>query len=166
MSLDTIRLSKKERQILFSKNLIEVRQEEGLNGVSAQINIKSLGENQQRILFLVKNSQNSFLPDEEMDLLSNMLLACKLSMADIALVNTFNSSLNYQILNKHFQPGKVLLFGINTSELNLPFEIPHFQIQQFHAQLYTTSPPLKEYLNNKTLKKDLWSCLQKLFILK
>lgn len=166
MSLDNIQLSKKERQLIFTKNLVEIRQERGPNPVSKANETKSLGGNQQQVLFLVKDSQNKFLPDDEMNLLSNLILACKLSMADIALVNIYDSSFNYMDLNKHFQPKKILIFGIHTSELELPFAIPFFQLQKFHEQLYMTSPPLKDYLNNKNLKKDLWTCLQKLFLLK
>lgn len=166
MSLDNIQLSKKERQLLFTKNLIDTTPNKVLHTVSREFEIKSLGENQQHILFLVKDSQNIFLPDDEMNLLSNLILACKLSMADIALVNTYNTSFNYMDLNNHFQPKKILIFGIQTSELELPFAIPFFQLQQFHQQLYMTSPSLKDYLNNKNLKKDLWICLQKLFLLK
>lgn len=166
MSLDNIQLSKKERQLIFTKNLVEIRQERGPNPVSEANETKSLGGNQQQVLFLVKDSQNKFLPDDEMNLLSNLILACKLSMADIALVNIYDSSFNYMDLNKHFQPKKILIFGIHTSELELPFAIPFFQLQKFHEQLYMTSPSLKDYLNNKNLKKDLWTCLQKLFLLK
>ncbi|HEY5368901.1 MAG TPA: hypothetical protein VIJ75_07910 [Hanamia sp.] len=166
MSLDNIRLSKKERQLFFAKNLIETTQSNHLNEISKEIEIKNLGENLQQILFLVTNSENQFLPDEEMNLLSNLILACKLSMADIALVNTYNTSFNYTELDHHFHPKKILMFGIPTSELGLPFTIPFFQIQQFREQLYVTSPPLKDYLNNKNLKKDLWECLQKLFLFK
>lgn len=166
MSLDNIQLSKKERQLLFTKNLVDTAQDKGLNKVLEGFEIKSLGENQQHILFLVKDSQNIFLPDDEMNLLSNLILACKLSMADIALVNTYNTSFNYMDLDNHFQPKKILMFGVQTSELKLPFTIPFFQLQQFHEQLYMISPSLKDYLNNKNLKKDLWTCLQKLFLLK
>jgi hypothetical protein len=166
MSLDNIQISKKERQLLFSRNLVEITKDSVVKKTSKEIIIESLGENQQQVLFLVKDSQNKFLPDDEMNLLSNLILACKLSMADIALVNTFDTTYNYSELNHLFQPKRILMFGINTSELELPFTIPFFQIQKFHEQLYMTSPPLKDYINNINLKKDLWICLQKLFLLK
>ena len=166
MSLDNIQLSKKECQILFAKNLVDSTQDVVLESVTKEIKINSLGGNQRNILFLVKDSQNKFLPDNEMDLLSNLITACKLSMADIALVNYFNSSLNYHQLTGHFQPTKILMFGITTSELELPFSIPFFQIQQFQQQSYITAPSLTDFLKNKDLKKQLWTSLQKLFLLK
>lgn len=101
-----------------------------------------------------------------MDLLSNLITACKLSMEDIALVNHFNATFNYHQLTDHFQSKKILMFGATTSELGLPFSIPFFQIQQFQQQLYITAPPLTDFLKNKDLKKHLWTCLQKLFLLK
>lgn len=166
MSLDNIQLSKKECQILFAKNLIEKTQDAVTDTVSKEIKINSLGGNQKQILFLVNDSQNKFLPDNEMDLLSNLITACKLSMEDIALVNHYNTFVNYHQLTENFQSKKILMFGITTSDLELPFSIPFFQIQPFQQQLYMTAPPLNDFLNNKNLKKDLWISLQKLFLLK
>ena len=166
MSLDNIQLSKKERRILFTKNLVSDVQSTVPDTVTKEIRINSLGGNQKNILFIIKESQNKFLPDNEMDLLSNLIMACKLSMADIALVNYFNTSFNYHQLTENFQSKKILMFGIHTSDLELPFSIPFFQIQQFQQQSYLTSPPLTNFLNNKDLKKQLWVCLQKLFLLK
>lgn len=166
MSLDNIQLSKKECQILFAKNLIEKTQDVVTDAVSKEIKINSLGGNQKQILFLVNDSQNKFLPDNEMDLLSNLISACKLSMEDIALVNHYNTFVNYHQLTENFQSKKILMFGITTSDLELPFSIPFFQIQPFQQQLYMTAPPLNDFLNNKNLKKDLWISLQKLFLLK
>jgi hypothetical protein len=57
----------------------------------------------------------------------------------------------------------MLLFGVDTSDLELPFTIPFFQIQNFNSQEYLTAPALKDLLENKNLKKDLWKSLQKLF---
>jgi|SRR6185437_577815 len=164
MSLDTIRLSENARRILFQKSLVEVAPAAESGGREIQNKIKSLGGNKKNILFLVTDSQNKFLPDEQMDLLSNLISACKLTMADIALVNCYDCSFNYLRLLEHFQSKKILMFGIDTSALQLPFTIPYFQIQPFQEQLYITAPPLGQFSNNKDLKKELWTCLQKLFL--
>ncbi|MEO6838988.1 MAG: hypothetical protein ABI261_01000 [Ginsengibacter sp.] len=166
MSLDNIQLSNNERRMLYAKNLVGTNKKVEGQKVSNEIKINSLGENQRNILFLVTDAENKFLPDNEMDMLSNLITACKLSMADIALVNCFNTSLNYRQLTAHFQPTKILMFGISTSDLELPFSIPFFQIQQFQEQLYVTAPPLTNFLKNKDLKMQLWTSLQKLFLLK
>lgn len=164
MSLNDIQLSKNTRRILFTKNLTDVSSSVKSGNESAANKINSLGGNEKNILFLVNDPENKFLGDEEMNLLSNLITACKLTMADIALVNSVNTKISYQQLLNHFQPKKLLLFGIETSELELPFTIPHFQIQPFQEQLYLTSPPLNQLLSNTDLKKELWIRLQKLFL--
>ena len=164
MSLDDIQLSENTRRIFFTKNLVETSPSIQLNNDCDVHKIVSLGGNEKNILFLVKDSENKFLGDEEMNLLSNLITACKLTMADIALVNVTNDTMNYQQLSDQFQSKKVLIFGIKTSELELPFAIPDFQIQAFQEQLYLTAPPFKQFLTNKDLKKELWICLQKLFL--
>ncbi|HEY5390715.1 MAG TPA: hypothetical protein VIJ57_01275, partial [Hanamia sp.] len=63
-----------------------------------------------------------------------------------------------------FGSKKLLLFGVSSTQLELPFSIPFFQVQSFNDQLYMTAPPLKNFLNNKDLKKELWTSLQKLFL--
>jgi hypothetical protein len=164
MSLDNIELSGQSCEILFRRNLIADSISEMTADSQEKSEIRSLGDNQKQILFLVNNTSSGFLPDEEMELLTNLIIACKLSMADIALVNFNSNKKNYQDFNDQFNPKKILIFGIETNELKLPFTIPYFQIQPFHQQFYLTAPPLNEFLNNKNLKKELWVCLQKLFL--
>lgn len=164
MSLDNIQLSDQSCSILFSHNLIEDSASNVATEFQNKIEINSLGENQKNVLFLVNNPDSKFLPDDEMELLTNLISACKLSMADIALVNFNSNKYNYAQFNEGFKPKKILIFGITASELELPFDIPHFQVQPFQQQSYLLAPLLKAFLDNKTLKKELWLCLQKLFL--
>ncbi len=164
MSLDNIQLSGQTCEILFKHNLIAATTSEIITDSLIKSEIRSLGDNQKQILFLVNNSASGFLPDEEMALLTNLITACNLSMADITLVNFHLNKKPYEDFNGQFKPKKILIFGIETSELRLPFAIPYFQIQPFHQQFYLSAPPLKEFVNNKNLKKELWVSLQKLFL--
>lgn len=158
MGLDNIQLTKETCINFYRKSLVNAG-----SVIEKKITIKSLGENQQNILFIVKDADHKFLADDEMTLLSNLIAACKLSMADISLVNYYSNQNDYQQFAEQFHPQKILLFGVTTEEVNLPFEIPFFQIQSYEKRLYMTSPLLKDFLNNTDLKKQLWSCLQKLF---
>jgi hypothetical protein len=127
--------------------------------------ISSLGGNQKKILFLVNNAETKFLDNDEMTLLTNLITACQLSMEDITLVNYCNSDkLNYKDLINYFQSEKILLFGISATEMDLPFIIPNFQIQSYDKKLFMAAPALSEFINNKDLKKNLWVCLQKIFL--
>lgn len=166
MSLDNIQLSQETCKNLFSRNLIELDNTPIDKEVQKLTPISSLGENQQQILFIVNEPEQRFLSDDEMTLLSNLIVACKLSMADIALVNFYHNHFDYHGFAKQFHPKKILLFGVTTEELSLPFAIPFFQIQPFQDQLYLTAPSLKTFLNNNDLKKELWTSLQKLFFKK
>jgi len=164
MSLDNIQISGQTCEILFKHNLIAGTTSEIIADSLIKSKIRSIGDNQKQILFLVNNSEAPFLPEEEMALLTNLITACKLSMADIALVNFNSNKKPYENFNEQFKPKKILIFGIETTELGLPFAIPYFQIQPFHQQFYLSAPSLKEFLNNKNLKMELWVCLQKLFL--
>ncbi|HXS55563.1 MAG TPA: hypothetical protein VN726_05530 [Hanamia sp.] len=163
MSLNNIQLTAETGRILFSKNLIETGDIIAGNETGSAIKISSLGENQKQILFLVNDSEHKFLADHEMELLTNLITACKLSMADIVLVNFHSNPFNYQQFDTLFTPKKILLFGVSTSEAALPFEIPFFQIQSYNSQQYLVAPALKDLAENKNLKKQLWISLQKLF---
>ena len=85
-------------------------------------------------------------------------------MADIALVNYYFNQCDYQQFNQQFTPKKTLIFGVKTTELQLPFDIPHFQVQPFQNQLYLTAPGFEKFLKNTDLKRQLWASLQKLFL--
>lgn len=164
MSLNNIQLISETCKTLFKSNLVQILETDGEEKQSVETKIECLGENGQRIFFLVNDDSSRFLGNEEMEMLIKLLSACKLTVADIALVNFHFNPLNYQMISENFESKKILLFGVSTTQLNLPFTIPFFQIQSFHNQLYVAAPQLKDFLNNKELKKELWACLQKLFL--
>jgi len=164
MSLNNIQLSDVTCQMLFEKNLVVKEGAIDDQRGSKDLKISSLGENQKNILFLVNEVDHPYLPDNEMEMLSNLIIACKLSMSDIALVNYHYNQYQYPKFNDYFKPKIILLFGVSTAAMDLPFTIPFFQIQNFQQQLFLTAPPLADFLKNKNLKKDLWVSLQKLFL--
>lgn len=164
MSLNDIQLSDITCQMLFEKNLVAKVEMAEQQPVSEKVTISSLGENKKNIVFLVNNVDHKHLPDNEMEMLSNLVIACELSMSDIALVNYHYNPYPYSQFNDYFEPKIILLFGISTAAIDLPFTIPFFQIQKFQQQLFLAAPPLADFLDNKNLKKDLWISLQKLFL--
>jgi hypothetical protein len=104
------------------------------------------------------------LSDEELPFLTNILSACKLSLADVAIVNIH--SLEEKEIEKTIEPLEpktVLLFGITPLTIDLPINFPQFQLQQFNKRTYLYSPGLQELANDKTLKLQLWNCLKNLF---
>ena len=164
MAIDNIHLSNFLCQNLYKNSLIGHTEAEKTPKILKKSKIQHLGLNNQHILFLVNNGDNKYLADDEMEMLTNLLTACKISVADIALVNFAHCpGITYEDLITELKSKKILTFGITTKELNLPFNVPDFQIQKFQNQIYLFNPTMEKILNDVHLKKSLWICLKNLF---
>jgi hypothetical protein len=164
MSIDHIPLPAFLFQNIFGKNLVDLKAGEHSNSLNEELKINFLGGNEKKIVFLFNDNQNKFLADVQMKFLYDLLTACALTMADIALVNYFhNKTMTYRELQAQLQPKKILVFGISANDLDLPFNIPFFQMQNFGEEVYVISPSIEEVQVNLELKKQLWACLQKIF---
>ena len=177
MSLDTIKLTSYLCESMFTKTLIskDVPPEKAETIPAStnpdksfeKANIKSLGKNSQQTVFLVNDKENLFLSDNDMKLLTDLLMACKLSMLDIALVNYFsNPGLNLDHLSRSFHAKKVLAFGVSGKELGVSFEAPFFEIKNMDDQIFMSSPSLATLRQDISLKKQLWASLKIIFQLK
>ena len=122
---------------------------------------KSLGQNARNILILVNTPGITFLPDEELAFLTQMLQACKLSLGDVALLNLAqHTQTGYQQILQQFNSKTVFLFGVSPGEWELPINFPAFQVQQFDSRKFLHSPGLGEMMNDKLLKTKLWASLK------
>ena len=141
MSLNNLSLTPQLIADLFSDSLIE-----NFRPSTIEQTVKFLGKNEKNILILVSEEEVAFLADNELNFLSTVLGACKLSVADIAIVNLYHvGSLNYRDFIKQLNAKKVLLFDVEAQTIDLPFNFPHFQIQQFDQCTYLSAPALKKY---------------------
>lgn len=126
-------------------------------------NTPSLGGNKKGVLILVKNDTAPFLPDSDLEFLSAILSACRLSIADVAIVNLHHYPQPYTALLEQFTARQVLLMGVTPQEVDLPFHFPHFQLQPFDSRTYLSAYPLRQMAQDRSLKMQLWSCLKQLF---
>lgn len=130
-------------------------------------NIKVLGKNERNILVLVNEKKYPFLPDDDLKFLSNILLACKLNLSDIGIINFAHFAVNFTICKEHFEAQKILLFGLTSAAIKLPFTVPDFQVQPYNECVILQSPPLStlnhETQESKILKSQLWISLKKIF---
>ncbi len=125
---------------------------------------KSLGNNQKNILVIVNNDEVVFLPDNELTFLTGILGACKLTLADVAIVNLATTpAIVYKELIAHFKSKIVLLFDVEPAAFGLPMSFPQYQIQPFAGNSFLFSPSLKNLENDKVEKSKLWVCLKRLF---
>jgi hypothetical protein len=166
MSIDKVQLPAFSHKSIFKNHLVNLR-EDVINEIpKEEPGIQFLGNNEKKIIFLVNDSKNKFLPDAQMKFLSGLLAACHLNMADIAIVNIYHKKITYNELIDQLPAEKILAFGISAVDLELPFNIPFFQAQNFQQKIYMTGPRIEEIQNNIDLKKLLWGCLQKIFNIK
>ena len=125
---------------------------------------KSLGDNRKNILIVVNSSDAVHIPDNELNFLTGVLSACKLNMADVAIVNRNNHpEASYKELTSYFKSKIVFLFDIEPATFGLPMSFPHYQIQAFAGNSFLFSPSLKELENDKVEKSKLWVSLKRLF---
>jgi DNA polymerase III psi subunit len=164
MSLNDIQLGSFLVQQMYKKTLIDVGNVKDIPASSSPESISVLGKNEKSILIIINEKDTAFLDDKDLNLLIGILSACKLSMADIALINFHqNQQLRYAQVIEKFSPKLILLFGTTPAQLEFPLNFPDFQLQQYNHQAYLSSPALKVLAADKEQKKELWLCLQRHF---
>jgi hypothetical protein len=178
MKLNTLKLPHSVISALYGKNLVTIENDDLKTDVPAKksttikydapsVNepqIEFLGENKKNILILVNYENIRYLPDEELAFLTNMLTACKLNIADVAIINLNKiADPSYKELFGKLGGNIILLFGADPSLLNLPMSFPLFQVQPFNNYTFLFTPSLSDISNDKILKSKLWVCLRRIF---
>jgi len=166
MSLNNIQLPAIAIADLYHFTLIDTDEIAAKTGTTAIVSgdDKYLGENKKNILIIVDFADATFLPDQALSFLTNMLTACKLTLADVVILNiTKYKEKNYKELISTFKSRIVFLFGVEPVSFGLPVTFPHFQIQPFNNATFLFTPSLKECENDALLKSKLWVCLRRIF---
>jgi hypothetical protein len=126
-----------------------------------------LGDNQKHIVILVNDIEAVYLRDEWLQFLSNILGACKLNLGDVAIVNHANNPMLFTDFQQQLAPQHFILFDVPTQNIQLPFTVPHYQLQQFGSTQFLLAPSLALMLGNteavKMEKSKLWLSLKKMF---
>ena len=175
MSLNELRLSSSLVAMLYPNSLSESDNDNAVpasnNPVAQQkTNVagtetsKWLGNNQKNILIIVRYADVMHLPDEELNFLTGMLTACKLSLDDVAIINICNYEMvNYKEMIMQFKSRIVFLFGVTPGEFELPVNFPAFQVQTLSGCTYLYTPALEERNNDSMFKSRLWLSLRSIF---
>ncbi len=159
MGINDIRLSTELIGILYPDTLIE-ENDRGLG-------YPFLGKNHHSICFLVSYPDDEFIPDDQLVFLQKILTACKLSLNDIALINTKRTPVELLVLKTRFRPRIIFFWGsapaITGSTLNFPdMTISTWEniriLPVMQAELMSGDNP-----QGLELKKNLWISLKKLF---
>jgi hypothetical protein len=132
------------------------------------VTYKILGNNKKQITVVVNYPNDVFLPEGDLQFLTKMLGACKLNMADVAIINHSTAAVAIERVKLQLQPKFVLLFGVEPGTIQLPISFPSFKEQPYAGTTYLFTPALSE-LNVETedakvLKRKLWDCLKRTFL--
>jgi hypothetical protein len=159
MSLNNIQLESSLLADLYKNSLVET----SATAVPEKRPVKYLGNNHKNIIVVVSHATVPFLPDEELSFLSNILAACKMSIADIGIINF--DGINQMDLQSivDTEAKNVLLFGVEPLSIGLPINFPAFQLQGFDNRTYLQAPALSAIERDKALKTRLWTSLKALF---
>jgi hypothetical protein len=159
MSLNNIQLKSNLLADLYKDSLVETN----ATSVPEAKQLKYLGNNQKNILVVVSHQAVPFLPDVEFNFLTSILAACKLSIADIGIINYHNVEQADLQTIIHSEAKNILLFGVEPLTIGLPINFPPFQLQPFNNRTYLCAPALSKIENDKGLKTRLWTSLKVLF---
>ena len=166
MSLDNIQIPISIIQSLYGKSLYDLKVVKDLSTIIESNDFSFLGSNQKNIVLVVSSSLAIYLPDEELNFLLGILTACKLSMADIALINMKkNPALIYTNITSQLNAEKIFLFGLEAQSLKLTLQFENYQIQNYNNQVYLSSVSLSELQKDNGEKLKLWNCLKTIFSL-
>jgi hypothetical protein len=135
---------------------------------SEPVTYKTLGNNKQQITVVVNCPNDVYVPEADLQFLTKMLGACKLNMADVAIVNHASAPIAIDRLKTQLQPKSLLLFGVEPGDIQLPISFPPFKEQPYAGTTYLFTPSLGQ-LNQETeeaklLKRKLWDCLKRMFL--
>jgi len=165
MSLNDILITPAMLSLLYKTALIEIQGNLPSQKKKSAANTPLyLGDNQKKVLIVSHFEDAVHIPDHMLDFLTNILTACKLTIADTAIFN-LNNKEEMQIpeLISGLQPRIILLFGVGPENLDLPARFPHFQKQILNKITYLACPHLEEIEGDKELKLKLWGSLKNIF---
>jgi hypothetical protein len=164
MSLDNIQLPAIVLYDLFKDSLVDLNTQQPDTATSAATSLSFLGNNQKRVAIMVADEKAIYLPDDDLNFLMGILSACKLTMADVALLNIKkNDAFTYAELEQQLKTEIILLLGVVPAQLQLPLQFPFYQIQKFNNQVYLAAPALHLLAQDKAEKTKLWNCLKQVF---
>ena len=159
MSLNNIQLHPQMLAGLYADVLTQTES----NTVPDKQVLKFLGHHKKHITVLVNHINVPFLPETELNFLTSILNACRLSLADVAIINCYQSEgISEEDLHS-ISSERVLLFGLEPASIGLPVNFPQYQIQHFNKISYLHTPALSELEKDKALKQKLWLSLKNMF---
>jgi hypothetical protein len=166
MSIDQINLPITTIKAFYKKNLVISKESKVAEKEDMPKGFSVLGNNEKNIVIIVNEKDSLYLPDQELQFLTGILTACKLSLSDVAILNIQkNSTADYLSIHQILNPSVILMFQVNTDQISLPLTFPRYQIQQYNNQTYLCAPGLSTIEKDKSEKLKLWNALKQIFLI-
>ncbi|NDE77916.1 MAG: hypothetical protein EB047_01745 [Chitinophagaceae bacterium] len=168
MSLNQVKLPPELLAQLYHTVLVELPGSTSIKNQpteqSTTDKIKSLGGHKKKICIVVAEQEAVFLKDEQLAYLTRILMACKLTLEDVALINIQEVvHPNYQHLQQQYPSTTCIVFGLTPQNLQLPVDFPFFQLQKIEGCTYLFAPALDLLEPQKADREKLWQSLRKQF---
>jgi len=172
MSLDNLHFPEIVIAELYKNTLVAVKDNPLPDGNAtitsepASDTLQYLGDHLKKTCILVDYPNDLYISEAPLGFLANVLKACSLNLADIAIVNQAKQQASLKTLRNQLNPENLISFGIHSTLSGLP-EIPVFTITQYENMALLNAPALEAFnINNeesKLLKTKLWFCLKEMF---
>lgn len=176
MQLNEIRLTDELLQALYASSLVvtdHTRVKQPViqpvpaleNKQPATEPIQFLGKNNRHFVILVNYPNQLHLPDDAFEFLSNVLKACQLNAADVAIVNQSTQLAGLPQIEAQLLPTYLVCFGNQALPAGLQPAAEFFPAQQGNLK-YLLAPELEVLKPNtdavKPLKRQLWEALKQM----
>jgi len=157
---------------LYSDSIVQITDDNNLTktppkAVATPPKQQYLGSFKKKIVVLVSDASNIYIDDDDLNFLTSILNACKLNISHIALMNFHNNPVNFNHLKNDLQAEYLISFGITALQIELPFTMPDYQVQDYSKCKIVTAPSLNELKQPtetaKAEKTKLWKSLKKMF---
>lgn len=133
--------------------------------------ISYLGGFKQQVSVVVSEEGQEHISSDNLEFLKKMMAACKLTVDDMAIINVVPNQPAARQLWQLMPAKVVLMFDVSTDSIGIPFYQPYFKVQHWDNAKFMNAPSLSAFRGPdtpelKTLKRELWEGLQKIFLAK
>lgn len=156
MSLNEIKLELVQLTDWYGSQLVVTAATKPAQTTETQVWVKPplLGDFKKRTLIIVSEPGHTYLSDQDLNFLTGILGACKLSLGDVGILNIYG--LNNQPeswIQEAYDPATCWRFGINSSKIG-------FTDAGKGAQKVFSAPALSVLSTNPEAKRLLWAALK------
>ena len=129
------------------------------------INDFPIAERQQTIeAVVVYKNEADDLPQNEKELLQNILKAIGFSLEKVVLVNVETGNIkNFAHINQIFKPKYFIGFGVLRTDIGLNIDLKGYKPTEFNDVSLLITHKLSDIAGNKKRKLMLWKCLKLMF---